>query len=158
MFRIIRAESSEHLRTARVLFEEYARSLGFDLGFQAFRDELDGLPGEYAAPTGCLLLAESEEGAVGCVALRRLASNVCEMKRLYVVPSGRGQGIGRALAEAVIEEARSLGYARMRLDTVASMVEANALYRDLGFRDIEPYRYNPLEGALFMELQLTPKA
>lgn len=155
MFRIVHSRTDLEIAAARALFEEYARSLGFDLDFQEFQDELAGLPGEYAPPGGCLLLAETYDGLVGCAGVRKWGSGICEMKRLYVVPSCRGLGLGRALAEAVIHEARRLGYHLMRLDTLASMAEANALYASLGFTRIPPYRHNPLEGALFMELDLT---
>ena len=139
---------------ARALFLEYAESLGFDLGFQDFEAELRGLPGEYAPPGGVLLLARVAKEAVGCVGLRPLAPETCEMKRLYVRPKARAGGAGRALAEAVIEVGRELGYRRMRLDTVPTMTAARALYRSLGFREIEPYRFNPIPGTSFMELDL----
>lgn len=151
---IIRAVSGYCLGFIRDLFLEYAASLDFDLSFQNFRRELEELPGEYAPPGGCLLLAMDGDRAAGCVALRRDGQGICEMKRLYVRPELRGKGIGRVLAGTVIEEARKLGCASMRLDTVPSMKEAQALYRSLGFRDIAPYRYNPVEG-VFMELLLT---
>jgi putative acetyltransferase len=153
MVKIVPAQSSEMLEV-RALFQEYASSLGFDLSFQDFQNELGGLPGEYAAPSGSLLLAREGAQFAGCVALRRLAEGISEMKRLYVRSSFRGKGVGKALAIAIIEEARRLGYRVMRLDTVPSMGEAIALYRSLGFRNVQPYRYNPIEGALFMELQL----
>jgi ribosomal protein S18 acetylase RimI-like enzyme len=139
---------------ARALFLEYAESLGFDLGFQDFEAELRCLPGEYAPPGGVLLLARVAKEAVGCVGLRPLAPETCEMKRLYVRPEARAGGAGRALAEAVIEVGRELGYRRMRLDTVPTMTAARALYRSLGFREIEPYRFNPSPGTSFMELDL----
>jgi len=145
------------IEAARILFSEYAASLGFDLCFQDFEKELRELPGEYAPPDGCLLLAHDGEKALGCVALRRIDKQTCEMKRLYVRPKARGQRLGRKLAEAVIAEARRIGYHRMRLDTLPSMSEAIALYQTLGFRETAAYRYNPMPGAIFMELELVPE-
>jgi carbonic anhydrase len=152
--RIVRAQTSEQLEQARVLFQEYASSLDFELDFQDFDDELARFPGEYSEPTGCILMALSDGNAVGCVAVRALDPEICEMKRLYVVPNFRGRDIGRALAERIVEEARHLGYARMRLDTVPSMNVAIRLYESLGFAQIPPYRHNPIEGTSFMELAL----
>jgi putative acetyltransferase len=151
---IIPGHSADRLPEVRTLFTEYAESLGFDLCFQGFDRELRDLPGEYEPPTGSLLLAVGEGGAEGCVALRRLDGQTSEMKRLYVRPPARGSGLGRRLALAIIAEARRIGYARMRLDTVPSMKGAIGLYQRLGFRRIAPYRPNPIEGALFMELNL----
>jgi GNAT superfamily N-acetyltransferase len=154
MRKIVQAQSERHLRQARGLFEEYAASLGFDLGFQGFADELAGLPGDYAPPRGRLLLAFLAGRPAGCVALRDLGEGICEMKRLYARPEVRGSGLGRALAEAAIAEARGIGYSRMRLDTVPAMQRARDLYHDLGFREIPPYRYNPIPGTAFLELRL----
>ncbi len=154
MLSIIQARSSEELRCARMLFEEYAASLNFDLCFQNFDEELTNLPGEYSFPKGCILLALQDGESAGCVALRGLDDGVCEMKRLYVTSAFRGLGIGKALAEAVIAQARRKSYKRMCLDTIPSMHEAQALYKSLGFKDIEPYRYNPVCGTRFMELIL----
>jgi putative acetyltransferase len=136
------------------LFREYASSLGFALDFQDFERELEQFPGLYAPPRGTLLLAELDGEAAGCVGLRPLDPSTCEMKRLYVRPSCRGRGVGRRLAERVIDEGRSRGYRRMRLDTVPSMAAAIALYRGLGFSEIPAYRFNPVPGALFFELPL----
>jgi ribosomal protein S18 acetylase RimI-like enzyme len=154
--RIRQAESDADLRAAHDLFAEYADSLGIDLSFQDFDRELDELPGAYAPPQGRLMVALEGQDAAGCVGLRDLGESTCEMKRLYVRRAFRRQGLGRALAEAVIDEARAAGYRRMRLDTLPSMAEAIPLYRSLGFREIEPYRFNPVEGTTFLELNIAP--
>jgi ribosomal protein S18 acetylase RimI-like enzyme len=152
---IYQAVASEHVDEARKLFLEYAESLGFSLCFQSFDKEVAGLPGDYSPPQGRLLLAEHEGKIAGCVALHKLSDGVCEMKRLYVRPEFRGKALGRALAERVIREARALGYGRMRLDTiVGKMDSAIALYRELGFQEVPPYRENPIPGAIYMELKL----
>jgi putative acetyltransferase len=152
---LIQATQPEHIEQARSLFLEYGSSLGFSLCFQSFDEELKSLPGAYGAPTGRLLLARHAGHAAGCVALRKLEAGVCEMKRLYVRPAGRGRGLGRMLVERVIAEARIIGYERMRLDTIASaMKDAIALYRRVGFEEIAPYSDIPIEHALWMELRL----
>jgi ribosomal protein S18 acetylase RimI-like enzyme len=128
-----------------------------DLGFQEFDRELASLPGDYAPEQkGAILLAWLDDSCLGCVALRALDEERCEMKRLYVRPGARGVGAGRLLAEAVIERARGLGYRRMLLDTLPAMREAQALYRRLGFVETSPYRFNPVPGAAFFELDLSP--
>jgi len=148
-------QSPAQIAQARELFLEYADSLGFSLCFQGFEQELAGLPGDYAPPDGRLLIAEYRNELAGCVALHKLDAGVCEMKRLYLRPQLRGRGVGRALAETVIAEARAIGYRKMRLDTVEPvMPNAVALYRRLGFAEIEAYRANPIAGALYMELDL----
>jgi len=153
--KIVQAETPEQVAAVRALFVEYAQSLNFSLCFQSFDQELAALPGDYAPPSGRLLLAESNGRRAGCVALHRLGDGICEMKRLYVRPEFRGHKMGRRLAEAVIAEARAAGYERMRLDTVAPvMCTAVQLYRELGFREIPPYRPNPMQGTLYMELAL----
>ena len=136
------------------LFQEYADSLNFDLDFQDFRDELETLPGKYSGPKGSILVAKESGQTVGCVAVRPLGVEICEMKRLYVKPAHRGKKVGRELAVAIIEEAKRLGYGVMRLDTVEAMKEASALYRALGFQQIDAYTYNPLAGAMYFELKL----
>jgi putative acetyltransferase len=154
MLKIFPVETDKDLETIRELFVEYADSLGFDLDFQNFEEELANLPGDYALPQGCLLLAKYEGQAAGCVALRKLSDGVCEGKRLYVRPQFRGLKIGRRLVETIIAEARKIGYSSIRGDTVSSMQIAQALYASLGFKEIEPYCHNPIEGAKFVELKL----
>ena len=152
---IVVADNPEQIAAVRELFLEYANSLGFDLCFQNFEKELAGLPGNYALPSGVLLLGLSNNQAAGCVALHRLEDGVCEMKRLYVRPQFRGTGIGSQLVRRVIESAVAMGYKRMRLDTVADqMQDALRMYRRLGFLEIEPYGKNPIPSALYMELDL----
>jgi ribosomal protein S18 acetylase RimI-like enzyme len=154
MIRIIHAQTDAHFQTARKLFLQYADSLGFDLEFQGFSRELAGLPGDYASPGGCILLAVASAEYTGCVALRPWQDKICEMKRLYVIPAYQGRGIGRELANAVIGEAREKGYQKMRLDTIQSMKAAQELYISLGFEAIDAYCYNPLDKPTFMELEL----
>jgi putative acetyltransferase len=147
--------SSEEIGMIRELFREYERSLGFDLRFQDFERELAALPGAYAPPDGMLLLVTVPRGPVGCAGIRRIDDGVCELKRMYVRPEFRGRKIGRDLALRLIAGARRIGYAKMRLDTIGTMVEAIRLYESLGFRTINPYYHNPIPGAMFMELDLS---
>jgi putative acetyltransferase len=154
-FDLIQATLPEHIEEARSLFLEYGSSLGFSLCFQSFDEELKTLPGAYGPPSGRLLLARDDDHAAGCVALRKLEPGICEMKRLYVRPGDRGRGLGRILVERVINEARAIGYERMRLDTVESaMKDAIALYAKMGFQKIPPYSAIPIESAIWMELLL----
>jgi putative acetyltransferase len=162
MAQIIQTRTASQIEQARALFLEYGASLGFSLCFQSFDQELAGLPGDYAPPCGRLLLAEVEGKPAGCVALHRLGEScadkralLCEMKRLYVRPEFRGQQLGRQLVEEVMLAARSIGYKKMRLDTVEPVMgHAVALYRGLGFHEIPAYRENPMPGTLYMELDL----
>ena len=155
VFDFYQAESAQQIAAIRELFLEYAQSLGFSLCFQSFNQELATLPGDYAPPGGRLLLAMRESHPAGCVALHRLESHIGEMKRLYVRPKFRGKGLGKILAERIIAEARQIGYKQLRLDTVEPVMRtAVAMYRALGFCEIAPYRPNPIDGALYMELQL----
>lgn len=153
--KLVQVQSPEEISRARELFEEYAAWLGINLCFQNFDKELAELPGEYTPPDGRLFLAVANDQIAGCVALRKIGEDVCEMKRLYVRPLFRGQGLGRGLTEAIIATAREIGYRRMRLDTLPGKMDlAIAMYRSLGFTNIEPYYKNPIEDAAFMELEL----
>ena len=149
------ALGANELILARELISEYGDSLGIDLSFQGFEAELRGLPGDYAPPGGALLLAFIAEECAGCVAVRPLSGDVCEMKRLYVRPRWRGLGIGKRLIEAVLGEARRAGYHAIRLDTLPSMTAARGMYEALGFRAIAPYYESPIPGMVFLELELT---
>ena len=154
MIEIIEANTDELIAKAKELFQEYSESLGFDLCFQNFYQELDDFPAQYSAPAGNLALARRKNQLIGCVGLRCFERGICEMKRLYVRPSFRGKHAGRALAEAAIKAAKAIGYDYMRLDTMPSMERANKLYKSLGFVEIEPYRHNPIKGAIYLELDL----
>lgn len=153
---IAQASDPAAVELAASLFREYQTAIGVDLCFQGFAEELAGLPGNYAPPRGRLLIAHVGREPAGCVALRPLEDGIAEMKRLYVRDAFRGTGLGRRLAEAVIAAAHGAGYSRIRLDTLATMNEAIALYGALGFVEIAPYRANPLPGPRYFELRLTP--
>lgn len=150
----IRAAGPADVASIRALFAEYRRGLGVSLCFQSFDAEMAGLPGEYTPPRGGLWLAHEAEGLAGCVALRPADAASAELKRLYVRPAFRGRGLGRALAQHAIAHASRAGYRQLKLDTLPSMREAQALYAALGFRDIAPYNDNPVEGVRFMGLDL----
>ncbi len=154
-FAIEPVRSPDDLAVTKRLFEAYAASLGIDLSYQNFVDEMAAMPGKYAPPHGELLLARGADAkALGCVGLRPLDDGACEMKRLYVTPEGRGLGLGRALAERVVAEARRIGYPDMRLDTLPRLTAAIALYEDMGFKRIAPYYDTPIPGTLFFALPL----
>jgi GNAT superfamily N-acetyltransferase len=150
----ISAVTEHDLPAVRTLLREYAASLAVSLDFQQFDDELATLPGAYAPPAGALLIARGGDDAAGCVAVRPLTAGTCELKRLFVRRRWRGHGLGRRLTEAAIAHARTTGCRRMRLDTLPGMETAQALYEELGFREIEPYTQNPVPGARFLELDL----
>lgn len=156
--RFITPTTAQELETLRHIFREYAQQLQVDLCFQGFEAELAELPGEYAEPRGALLMALQNEEVVGCCALRPLDSvdyvNACEMKRLYVRAGLRGAGIGRQLAEAILDAARLAGYDCVLLDTLDDMESARALYQDLNFEEIPPYYHNPIEGAHYLKVNL----
>ena len=148
----------EALESTRILFREYAQTLGVDLCFQGFETELAALPGLYAEPDGLLLLALVDGAPAGCCALRRLAdaddANACEMKRLFVRPAFRGLGLGRQLVEAMLDGARQRDYDCVLLDTLDDMEAARALYEDLGFVEVPPYYHNPIPGAHYLKVKL----
>jgi putative acetyltransferase len=152
---VVQAKTDAEFSAARALFSEYASTLEVDLAFQGFASELNALQTMYGAPGGCLLLARGHGATVGCIAVRRLSSEDCEMKRLYVRPAARGGGIGRRLIMAAIERAQSMGYKRMLLDTLPDMSAARTLYAALGFRETGPYCHNPIPGTTFMALDLS---
>ena len=154
MYEFIIAQSKEDYREARVLLREYEAASEVDLCFQGFEEEVETLERMYGPPGGRFLLVRAGDAIAGGVALRDLGGGICEMKRLYLRPGFRGRGLGKRCAERIVDEARAMGYAVMRLDTLPSMQEAIALYRSMGFVEIYPYIDNPVEGALFMELAL----
>lgn len=154
-FKQITLESSEDLlNQAKEIFLEYQSAINTDLCFQNFEEELSSLPGKYSPPNGRLYLAFMENKLVGCVALRPFKGDQCEMKRLYVRPDFRGQNLGRILAEKIIKDAKEIGYEQMLLDTLTSMTSAIKLYSSLGFKDYQPYCFNPICGAVYMCLDL----
>ena len=154
MIEIRPADFDGDLVVVRQLFREYAKSLEIDLCFQNFEDELASLPGKYTPPEGRMLLAWDANDVLGCVALRPIVAASCEMKRLYIKPPARGQRLGHQLAERICQEAREAGYRRICLDTLPTMTAAVQLYRSLGFKPIEPYIFNPVDGAIFLGLEL----
>lgn len=154
-FVLSQAESPSQIAQARELFLEYEKALGISLCFQGFEQELAGLPGGYAPPSGRLLLGMYEGAIAGCVALHALEPAIGEMKRLYLRPAFRGKGLGQVMVDAIVAQARAIGYRRLRLDTIEPLMKnAVGMYRRMGFREIAPYCANPVEGALYMELDL----
>jgi GNAT superfamily N-acetyltransferase len=155
MINILQAQTAGQIEQARTLFREYEAWLGLDLCFQGFEDELRNLPGKYSMPDGRLLIASLDGNLAGCIALRKLESDICEMKRLYLREDFRGFGLGSTMIERLMEEAQTIGYSKMRLDTFPpKMGKAVKLYESRGFAVIPPYYDNPNEGVLFMELDL----
>ena len=154
-FVLLQVESPSQIAQARELFLEYEKALGISLCFQGFEQELAGLPGGYTPPSGRLLLGIYKDALAGCVALHALEPAIGEMKRLYLRPAFRGKGLGQAMVDAIVTEARAIGYRRLRLDTIEPLMKsAVAMYRRRGFREIAPYCANPVKGALYMELDL----
>lgn len=154
-FVLSQAESPSQIAQARELFLEYQKALGISLCFQGFEQEVAGLPGGYAPPSGRLRLGVYQGALAGCVALHALEPTIGEMKRLYLRPAFRGKGLGQAMVDAIVMEARTIGYRRLRLDTIEPLMKsAVAMYRRMGFREIPQYCANPVEGALYMELDL----
>ncbi len=154
MIEIHPANFANDISLVQSLFREYADGVGVDPCFQGFEEELSTLPGKYQPPSGQLLIASGLNGAAGCVAMRRIDAQTCEMKRLYVRPQARGDNLGRRLVERIIDQARRAGYARICLDTLPTMTTAQSLYRSLGFVATEPYAFNPVAGTIFMLLNL----
>lgn len=160
MLKIYNAVSAEDIDAVKTLLEEYVASWFECDGdvhikeVEAHKQQLNNLADYFGPPKGCLLIAKYKQESAGCVALRKLSDDTCEMKRLYVSPSFRGLKIGRNLANAVIEQAQKIGYRYMRIHTITELKEANMLYESLGFKNIEPYEYTPRDDAIFMELKL----
>ena len=154
MITIVEADTNDLTASVKHLFQAYAQSLDFDLDFQNFDQEIENFPGQYAGPGGLLLLALKDGAAIGCVGLRPIDNGVCEMKRLYVKKRFRNLNAGKKLVDAIIQAGKKRGYKTMRLDTLPSMERANRLYHSFGFRPIKPYRYNPMKGAIYLELTL----
>lgn len=155
MIKILQAEIPEQIEEVQKLFREYEKWLGLDVCFQGFEEEFANLPGNYAKPDGRLLLASFDGEIAGCIALRKLEENICEMKRLYLRGEFRNSGLGNKLIEKLIEEARLIGYRKMRLDTLPDkMPKAVKIYKSHGFREIPAYYHNPYGETLFMELDL----
>lgn len=152
--RILVASTTEQIEVAKNLIMKYSATLGINLDFQDFDSEMSGFPGMYSPPGGAILLSSYGKIPVGCVAIRQFQNDICEMKRLYVTPEYRGLSIGLALARCAISTAKEMGYRVMRLDTLPGMTAAQSMYKQLGFRDIPPYRGNPIEGSRFLELDL----
>lgn len=151
---IIFQNTDNEIIIIKKLFQEYADNLAVDLCFQNFQEELDNLPGKYAPPEGLILLAKQGEDYLGVVALRKIEAGVCEMKRLYVRPQGRGLGLGKLLSKKLLEAAKTLGYHTMKLDTLGRLTAATNLYRSLGFQQVQPYNVNPEEDVLYFEKRL----
>jgi ribosomal protein S18 acetylase RimI-like enzyme len=154
MCQLIEVTTSKDIQVVRELFDEYAVSIGIDLTFQNFEQELIHIADIYMPPEGSLLLAKQDGIPAGCVGLRKIEGRYCEMKRLYVRPKFRGMGLGKALCRRIIQKGRQLGYTKMLLDTLSTMMDAQALYRSHGFKDTVPYYHNPLPEAQYMQLTL----
>ena len=158
MIKLQTVANADHVAQARALFQEYAETRKHDPALENFQEEIDNLPGKYAVPDGSLILAYRDGKLAVCVAVHKWAYGVCEMKRLYVSPRIRGRGIGRCLVEAIIKQAAMMGYSRLRLDSIPSMKEAQALYESIGFYEIPAYRHNPNEGTKYYEIALHNKS
>lgn len=151
------SKTEQDYNDAKDLFLKYANSLNFELCFQNFEKEISDLPAQYSEPTGCIIICYEDDNPIGCVGLRKFSEGICEMKRLYLRNNARGKGIGRVLAEKIVEKAKELGYRKMQLDTIETMKEAISLYKSMRFKEISPYRFNPVKGVIYMELELEQK-